>query len=301
MMRNKPGAAFGHRPMLAVALGLTLHAAVHAEEAAPEPARGWRYRILAQDLSAIDNLVVAGDGQLYGTIEQPNGQGQIVRLRNGAAEPVFAGIKSPGGLSARGKSLYLVEWMTDGRALEIDLDSGAVYNLAVLRNPDGVAVSREGDVFVTEDVVNGRVLRVAKTGQTEVVVGGLHRPGGLCVGKKGMLYIAETGTGRILSYLNGTMQTVVEDLDEPDEVQCAPDGSLWITEGTNPGNLLRLHDGQVEVIMTGLVFPQAVAIRADGKILVAERGRNRVLVINENHTKEAHDVSPGPGRPLPLP
>jgi len=294
MMRNMPGVTLGYRTMLAVALGVTLFGFVHAEESTIEPARGWRFRVFAQDLPAVDNLVFAGDGQLYATVEQPNGQGQIVRLRSGTVEPVLGDIKSPGGMYAKGKSLYLVEWIADGRALEIDLDSGAVYNLAVLRNPDGITVGREGEVFVTEDLVNGRVLRIGRTGQTEVVVGGLNRPGGVCHGKKGMLYIAETGTGRVLSYMNGTMRTVVEDLDEPDEIQCAPDGSLWITEGTNPGTLLHLRDGQLETILGGLMFPQGVAVRTDGRVYLAERGRNRVLVVSENGGKAAADAAPAP-------
>lgn len=300
MMRSKPSMALGFHALLAVGLGLAMHERSWAKDAVIEPAKGWRYSVFAQNLPGIDNLVFGGDGLLYGTLEHANGQGQIVRLRNGAVEPVLGEIARPGGLSARGRFLYVVEWTAEGRALEIDLDSGAAYTLAVLRSLDGIAIGRDGDVLVTEDLVNGRVLRLSKTGQIEVVVGGLNRPGGLCVGKKGMLYIAETATGRLLSYLNGTMETVVEDLDEPDEVQLAPDGSLWITEGTNPGTLLRLRDGKLETILAGLVFPQAIAFRPDGHVLVAERGRNRILVVNENTAKAARDPGPAANRPSPL-
>lgn len=282
---------------LAVWLGVALYAFAQPDAGGSiEPAKGWRYRVYAQDLSAIDNLAFAGDGLLYGTVESPNRPGQIVRLRNGVSEPVLAEVTRPGGLHARGKSLYVTEGAADGRVLEIDLDSGAAYTLAVLRNPEGIAISREGDVIVSEDVVNGRVLRLHKTGQIEVLVGGLNRPGGLCVGKKGVLYIAETATGRVLSYLNGTMETIVEDLDEPDQVQLGPDGSLWITESANPGSLLRLRDGKLDVILAGLMFPQAIAFRADGQILVAERGRNRILLVNEGPAKEARDAAAAPAR-----
>jgi sugar lactone lactonase YvrE len=68
----------------------------------------------------------------------------------------------------------------------------------------------------------------------------------------------------------------VTGLDHPDQVEVAPDGSVWVTEDATPGRLLRYADGELTVIAQGLWAPQGIAFR-EGEILVAEQGRNRIL------------------------
>ncbi|MHB8536354.1 MAG: hypothetical protein ACYDBW_13055, partial [Sulfuricaulis sp.] len=87
------------------------------------------------------------------------------------------------------------------------------------------------------------------------------------------------------SYRKGEVKVVVDDLDEPDQVEIAPDGALWITEDVRNGRLLRLKDGALEVVLSRLHHPQGIAFGADGAVWLAEQGRQRILVIHRRDTR----------------
>ena len=97
--------------------------------------------------------------------------------------------------------------------------------------------------------------------------------------RDGTLVIAETATGRVISWRDGNMTVLAEDLDEPDQVRIGPDGAVWITEDAEPGRLLRFRNGSLETILSGLMAPQGIAFTAQGEILVAEQRRGRILVV----------------------
>ena len=113
----------------------------------------------------------------------------------------------------------------------------------------------------------------------EVILDELKRPEGLVAGLDGAIVFAETATGRVLSYRNGEVNVVVDDLANPDQVEWAPDGALWVTEDVNDGRLLRLKDGTIETILSGLRSPQGMAFDSRGAVWLAERGRQRILII----------------------
>ena len=243
---------------------------------------GWKYRVVTQNLPGIDNLVMAPDGSLYATQELPNGAGKVIKLRRGEVTIVASGFSRPDGLLLRGKFLFITEEIPEGRVLEFDLASKKQRVLATLHNPEGIDTLPDGDLVVSEDSFNGRLLRVRRDGAkaAEVILGGLNRPEGLVARPDGAVIFAETATGRVLSYKSGEVNVVVDDLDEPDQVEIAPDGSLWITEDTRDGRLLRLKDGALETVLSGLRSPQGMAFGSDGSVWLAERGRQRLLVIH---------------------
>ncbi|HSD97284.1 MAG TPA: hypothetical protein VLB06_09090 [Sulfuricaulis sp.] len=258
--------------------------AVASESAEPEQVvaeSGWKYRVMAENLPGIDNLVVAPDGSLYATQELPNGAGQVIRLHRGEASVVTSGFSRPDGLLLRGKFLFITEEIPDGRVLEFNLASKKQRVLTTLHKPEGIDMLSDGDLVVSEDSINGRLLRVRRDGvkAVEVILGGLNRPEGLVVKPDGTVIFAETATGRVLSYMSGEVNVVVDDLDEPDQVEIAPDGSLWISEDTRDGRLLRIKDGALETVLSGLRSPQGMAFGSDDSVWLAEQGRRRVLVI----------------------
>ncbi len=109
--------------------------AVASESAIPEQVvaeSGWKYRVAAENLPGIDNLVVAPDGSLYATQELPNGAGKVIRLHRGEASVVASGFSRPDGLLLRGKFLFITEEIPDGRVLEFDLASKKQRVLATL-------------------------------------------------------------------------------------------------------------------------------------------------------------------------
>lgn len=145
----------------------------------------------------------------------------------------------------------------------------------------------DGDLVISEDSINGRLLRVPRGGPNpvQIIIGGLSRPEGLVAQPNGAIVFAETATGRVLSYKDGKIHVLVQDLDKPDQVERAPDGALWITEDARSARLLRLKDGKLDTILSGLLFPQGMAFGADGTIWLAEQGRQRILAV---HRKIRH-------------
>jgi glucose/arabinose dehydrogenase len=259
--------------------------ALSGEPAAPEQVIAgttWKFRVAAKNLPGIDNLVMAPDGLLYATQELPDGAGKVIRLRRGEISMVATGFSRSDGLLLRGKILFITEEIPDGRVLEFDLASKKQRVLATLRNPEGIDMLPDGDLVVSEDSINGRLLRVRRNGAmaVEVILGGLNRPEGLVAKLDGTVIFAETATGRVLSYKNGEVNVVLDDLDDPDQVEIAPDGSLWITEDTRDGRLLRFREGALETVLSGLRSPQGMAFGSDGSVWLAERGRQRLLVIH---------------------
>lgn len=264
--------------------------AVAGEPASPEHVvaeAGWKFHVVARNLPGIDNLVSAPDGALYATQELPNGAGKVIRLQQGEVSIVALGFSRSDGLLLRGKQLFITEEIPEGRVLEFDLTSKKQRVLATLHSPEGIDMLPDGALVVSEDNINGRLLRVPRDGKRapEVILGGLNRPEGLVAKPDGTVIFAETATGRVLSFRNGEVNVVVDDLDEPDQVEIAPDGSLWITEDVEDGRLLRLNNGALETVLSGLRSPQGMAFGADGSIWLAERGRQRILAIQSSNSR----------------
>ncbi|MHB8535881.1 MAG: NHL repeat-containing protein, partial [Sulfuricaulis sp.] len=203
---------------------------------------GWKYGVAVRDLPDIDNLVMARDGFLYATQELPPGEAKVIQIRKGEIRTVISGLSRADGLLLHGKYFYITEETAQGRVLEFDLATKKLRVLASLNRPEGIDMLPDGDLVVSEDNINGRLLRVHRSGRKayEVLFGGLNRPEGLAVRADGAVIFAETETGRVLSYRKGEVKVVVDDLDEPDQVEIAPDGALWITEDVRNGRLLRL-------------------------------------------------------------
>lgn len=252
------------------------------QDAAPtvEAGKGWRYRVYAENLPAVDNLAIAPDGSVYATQELPAGNGKLVRVHNGRNETIASDLNRPDGLLAARGQLYVTEEVAEGRVLEVNPRGGARRVLAVLHNPEGIGLLPDGGLVISEDSVSGRLVRLREDGMAETLTGGLNRPEGLAVGGDGTIFFAETGTGRVLAYKDGELNVLLDDLDEPDQVKLAPDGALWVTEDARPGRLLRLKNGALEVVLSGLMAPQGIAFAGNGAVLVAEQGRGRILAVS---------------------
>lgn len=268
---------------LLTALLLAASVPAAAADVSPQPAPGWRYQVFAENLPAVDNLAIGGDGGVYATLELSRGRGRVVRIRNGAAEDVITGLNRPDGLFAEGKFLYITEEIRNGRVLEFNLAMRVQRTLATLNMPEGIGRLPGGDLVISEDRWRGRLLRLEGNGTVEIINDQLNRPEGLSVAPDGTVYVAETARGRLLAVRGGQVKTVIKNLTEPDQVKHAPDGALWITEDADPGRLLRFKNGAFETIMSGLAAPQGMAFRADGAILLAEQGNGRILVISKQH------------------
>jgi DNA-binding beta-propeller fold protein YncE len=260
--------------------------------------RGWRFRVYADNLPKVDNVLVHKDGSVYATLAQGDNNGKVVRLRNGQVEVVAANLDTPRGLMVRKEKLFVTDRVEGGRLLEIDLKDNKRRVIENISNPEHIEKLPNGDLVVTENGVHGRLVRMTRKGAVEVVTAGLNDPEGLAVGHDGTIYIGENGTGRVLAFKDGEMDVVIDDLDELGQIETTPDGVLWITERGTPGRLLRLKDGALETVLNGLKDPRGVALAENGGVLVSEYGRARLLLVEPKPTdaKPTAEAKPAEGR-----
>lgn len=243
--------------------------------------------VVADGLTAVDNIAFADDARFYATLERKPPDGALVRIEDGRGVVVLGGLDRPDGLAARGGRLYITEEISRGRVLAFSPGSGAPRVLARVDGAEGIDFLPDGDLVVGEDLAGGRVLRLTADGGLEPIAIGLQRPEGLCVDGAGRIFVAETLSGRILEVRAGAApRSVVLGLDEPDQIECGADGSLWITEDARPGRMLRYADGRLETMVDRLVAPQGMALHPDGSVYVAEQGRGRILRFLRNKAPE---------------
>jgi outer membrane protein assembly factor BamB len=250
-----------------------------ADTSGVQSGKGWRYRVVADNLLEVDDLGVGSDGSVYASQVLAGGKGRVIRLRNGQPDAVISGLEHPGGILLKGRHLYLTEQVNEGRVIKLHLDDGRPRVFEGLRNPEHLALLPDGDILVTEDILNGRITRLSASGATEVVTSGFNGVEGLAIARDGTIFIGESNTGRVLAYKNGGISVVVDDLNAPGQIECAPDGALWITERAESGRLLRLKDDTLETVLNGLSDPRGIALGGNGAVYVAERGRSRILIV----------------------
>jgi sugar lactone lactonase YvrE len=83
-------------------------------------------------------------------------------------------------------------------------------------------------------------------------------------------------------------QILAQKVSAPDDLAFDNDGRLLFSD-IQAGTVSALKsDGTVERIAGGMSAPEGIVVRADGRILVAEQGRNRVIAIDP----QTHAVTP---------
>jgi YD repeat-containing protein len=175
-----------------------------------------------------------------------------------------------------------------GNGVDASAGDGGLATEASLRSPQGVATGADGSVYISEFLVpGGRVRRVNPCGIIETVAGGgsgdvsdggpainvrLDGPRGIDIGPEGDLYIAQWWGHRLLKVApDGILSTVAglfpsggyngdgipaseAKLSFPNDVTVAPDGTIYISDGTNRRIRRIGGDGIITTIAgTGLV------------------------------------------------
>jgi sugar lactone lactonase YvrE len=82
-------------------------------------------------------------------------------------------------------------------------------------------------------------------------------------------------------------QVLLRNQPAPDDLVFDSDGRLLFTDITKGTLSLLLADGSVQVLAFGLSEPEGIVVQNDGRILVAEQGRNRIVAVDP----QSHAVS----------
>ncbi|GGN91777.1 hypothetical protein GCM10010112_78310 [Actinoplanes lobatus] len=123
----------------------------------------------------------------------------------------------------------------------------------------------------------------------------LNHPLGIAVRPDGAVVIAESGAGRVLAItVDDTVEVLAEGLGRPAGVAVDADGRCYVSDEEN-GTVLRFEDGKPVAVAEGLSAPQGLAI-ADGRPVVVESGRRRLLALGPDQRTLASDLPVVPPR-----
>ena len=134
----------------------------------------------------------------------------------------------------------------------------------------------------------GRLTRIDRGAPPRVLASGLSSPVGLARRGTGWV-VAEPDGGRVVAVHEGAPLTLVaSQLAQPSGLAVTLGGQIWVAE-VGTGSLLRIEtDGARSVIVDRLALsrprglhphPVAMAIDADGRLLIAPPGDGSVLAV----------------------
>jgi len=296
----------GHGPALEQAVAATLATQTGPEApplarqmlSAPGGALAWPAKVAVHPAG----LVVADTG---------HGRVLVVDL-DGVVLEEHDDLRGPTGVRALADGTLLVCERDADRVVRIPGGGGPRVELATMASPSDIAVATDGTVFVAE-AGRHRIWRIEAGAAPAVEAGtgeeGLEdghgpaalfaQPSGLATGPLGLFVVdAESSALRVVDAehrvatilgqgtatwgdADGTIATAL--LQHPEGVACAPDGSsVYLADTFNSS--LRLWsgvDGELRTLeVDGLLEPGGLDVLADGRLVVADTGQHRVVVVD---------------------
>lgn len=246
-------------------------------------------KVVAKVKTSIDNLALDSKNNLYisnmadNSIHQINtqtGESRTV-VEGGLSVPSGIGVYSSGGVD----TIYLADLFA---YRSINGSTGEVTDLArmqadTLEYPMSARVNKKTVLLCSWFTGTLQVVD-RKTGRTIEMIHKLSAPHDALALPKGGYLVAELGTGKLLkvSGLHGKDRTaVIEKLAGPHGMSWASKDAVYISEVFG-GMISRvnINTGQKTVVVSGLKFPEGIDVAPDGKIIVAEVGKKRLIAVN---------------------
>ncbi|MEO8488568.1 hypothetical protein [Pseudomonas sp.] len=240
---------------------------------------GWKVQVVHRNVPKAASLMPLADGSLMVSQELNDAKGSIVRIHpDGAREVVVANLSKPDGMFAtRGGWVFSQE--TSDAPVSF-LKDGVVTELFRGENVQGLWGEGD-DLYAIEDrKENGRLLRYRWSDQSLTVLRDtLYEGESIARCTDGRMLYTEKKKGVVRELTDDHRDPLVlEGLNKPTFLMCDERG-LWVNEDSTHRARLLLIDpqGRQQTILSFLKAPQSIVRIGDGRYLLAEGGRNRVL------------------------
>jgi sugar lactone lactonase YvrE len=251
-----------------------------------DPANG-RKKVVGRSAPPIDNLAISTDDLIYLSHPCENGIEEL-NPRTGKIRSVARGtIGQPGSLTLarhKGREQLLVAGLFC--QFWVDPDTGAVERFPRRGDPvwSGSIAAGRNAIAISSFAFGEVQLLDLRTGQPLATQRGLANPYGLRFETDGSLLVAEHTSGRLLRLqppFTSEPVVVAENLGGP--VAFIPFGLsfVYVTEAV-AGRVSRvnLRTGERLTIRDDLLEPEGMAQLPDGRLVVAEVGRKRVVAFD---------------------
>jgi large repetitive protein len=228
-------------------------------------------------------LVTPSDDILFGDFAN----NAINIIRPGQAPAVLAAnLQEPEGMVIAKDGAIIVAEQKTNRILEVNPQTGKAKLLRQLVNNtgqdgvDGLGIDPStGDILIP-DSPNGRLLRMSRDGtKLTTIATGFVRPTGAAVEARGTILVADEFGNAVYRLSANGKKTRLATMYQPDDVIVGPDGSIY-ANGLG-GDIVRIDpvSGQKRVIVSGLKLPHGLGMDSQGRLVIAEAGRNRIFRI----------------------
>ncbi len=245
---------------------------------------GWKVGVWAQDIPRVSALAHHPEGGLYATQEKLSPKGTLLYVQKGGGTHLLLdGLTKPDGLALfRGGVVVSQE---GGIAPVVWYNNGQILHLFSANKAESI-ISGDGDryLYVVEDRQGGRLLRYdAVTMRVEELITDGSALEGIALCPNGSLYVSSKQKGEVYKYLGkNQLETVLSGLNKASFLLCNKSG-LWITEdATAHARVLLYNNGELQTIARHLRSAQTILEDGPGRMLVAEQGRNRILVLTQD-------------------
>ncbi|WXL24773.1 hypothetical protein WG219_15840 [Ectopseudomonas mendocina] len=244
-------------------------------------AKGWDVRVAYDHIEKAAALELDDNGNLIVSSELNGGKGSILSIApNDVRTSLIENLSKPDGLTTFNGALVFSQ--EAGEHAVSSYQNGVITPLFQGDNVQGLLADGDNLYAIEDRKGDGRLLRYDASDKTvDVLRSNLNEAETVQICPNRQMYYneKEKGVVRRLS-TDGTDPVVLSGLKEPSFLYCDARG-LWVSEDrTHRARLLLLdNEGNLNVILTFLKAPQELIPAGDGKYLLAEGGRDRVLEI----------------------
>jgi sugar lactone lactonase YvrE len=250
--------------------------------AIPPPASG--ITLLARGFGSPDDLAIDPRTGVIYFGDFSNGAVNQVSASGGIAEALVTGFKEPEGIAVTPDGDLIVVEQKDNQIWEVALPEGRKRLLRQLVNRtgqdgvDGIALDPATGEVLIPDSPNGRLLAMSRDGSTlRTIATGFVRPTGVVALPGGDYLVADEFGNTLYRVTPAGRKRAVSTMYQPDDVVLDAQGRAYVN--SLGGNIYRvdLTTGDRTTLLSGLKLPHGLGIDAQGSIIIAEAGRNRVF------------------------
>ncbi|CAM3556730.1 hypothetical protein [Parendozoicomonas haliclonae] len=245
-------------------------------------ADGWDVQVWAADIDWVSALALHPDGSLFVTQEKAWPDGTLLHLaENGDRQLLLDQLAKPDGLTVFRDGVALTQ--EGGKAPVLWYHDSQSEELFEADSAEGITNGQDRFLYTVEDRQGGRLLAYeAGSGLVSTLYEGGTALEGVSLCPNGDLYFCDKKLGKVFQFQRGVKPVeILTGLHKPGFLLCNHQG-LWITEdATAHSRVLLWQNNQLTVIARHLRSAQTIIEYAPGKMLVAEQGRNRILLLEK--------------------
>jgi sugar lactone lactonase YvrE len=240
--------------------------------------------LLARGFGSPDDLAIDPRSGVIYFGDFSNGAVNQISAGGGIAEAIATGFKEPEGIAVTPDGALIVVEQKDNQIWEVALPGGEKRLLRQLVNQtgkdgmDGIALDPATGEVLIPDSPNGRLLAMSRDGATlRTIASGFVRPTGVVALPGGDYLVADEFGNTLYRVTPAGRKRAVSTMYQPDDVVLDAQGRAYVN--SLGGNIYRvdLTTGDRTTLLSGLKLPHGLGIDAQGSIIIAEAGRNRVF------------------------